>query len=123
MPVVALLWSVISFTVAVGAFCIQGSTDLQNEVLLSVIIGVVSVCGIGIVFFFWHIWKPPRDYEIGEGLEENLTAHGWRERAKAKAREYRAWVSGTMSPRKDENVKEGGDTVPQTESHNPTSVT
>ena len=99
MPVVALLWSVISFTVAVGAFCIQSSTDLPEKILLSVIIGILGVCGSGVVIFFWRIWRPQRDYEIQPSPSEVMSLgsaefiepyepQGWKGRASAKAREH-----------------------------------
>jgi hypothetical protein len=62
LPIVALLWSILSFTVAVAAFCVQNS-DLRGEVLLAVILGVMGLCGCCILFFFWHIWQDPPHYE------------------------------------------------------------
>lgn len=75
LPIVSLLWSILSFTVAVAAFSIQQPDDnLGGEVLLSVILGVAVLCGCGILFFFWQIWGDPREDEVEDrgGLSFNV---------------------------------------------------
>jgi hypothetical protein len=84
LPVVALLWSILSFTLAIGAFCVQDS-DLRGEVLLAAIFGIMGICGCSIVFFFWHIWKAPRHDEVEENPNfklgwEDPPSSSWREK-------------------------------------------
>jgi hypothetical protein len=74
LPIVALLWSIVSFTIAVGAFCFQDS-DSSGKFLLIVILGVMGICCCCIVFFFWHIWRDPRQNEI-DNPQPNV---GWSE--------------------------------------------
>ena len=94
----------------------QSSTDLQEKILLSAIIGILGVCGGGVVIFFWRIWRPQRDYEIQPSPSEVMSLgsaefvepyepQGWKGRASAKAREHWAGMLGLLGLRKDENVE------------------
>ncbi|KIM75256.1 hypothetical protein PILCRDRAFT_684143 [Piloderma croceum F 1598] len=88
LPIVALLWSILSFTLAIGAFCIQDS-DLRGEVLLAAIFGVMCICGCSIVLFFWHIWKASRHDEVEDNPNFKL---GWEEPPSSSWREkFRKW--------------------------------
>jgi len=58
LPIAALLWSVLCFTVSIAAFCIQNS-DVHGKIILAVVLGVVGTCACGTLVFFWHIWKDP----------------------------------------------------------------
>jgi hypothetical protein len=102
LPIVALLWSILSFTLAVGAFCVQDS-GLRGEVLLVVILGVMCLCGCSIVFFFWHIWKAPRHDEVEDNPNTKL---GWEEPMSLTWREkFGEWKRRTMMKVKRRDAK------------------
>jgi len=65
LPVVSLLWSVLCFTIAIAAFCIQG-TDMTSEILLVTLLGLLGFFASVTLLFFWHIWRSPRRNEIEE---------------------------------------------------------
>jgi len=77
IPVAALLWSIVAFAVALGAFCIQ-NTDIQGEILLSVALGLLIMLSIATLLFFWHIWRGPRREEIDEEDSGAITSSGWK---------------------------------------------
>lgn len=114
MPIVTLLWSVISFSIAVSAFCIQGSTDLRSEVFLEALIGIISLCGCSIIFFFWHIWQSPSPVAKIKERKESHDASGgeaerpnWLEKAATCARAYWAWyrLSSNMPQTKSDDLE------------------
>ncbi|KAL6307096.1 hypothetical protein BKA93DRAFT_728061 [Sparassis latifolia] len=57
-PIAALLWSVLCFTIAVGAYSIQ-NTDTTAMLLLATVLGIVGFVGLVTLLFFWHVWKSP----------------------------------------------------------------
>ncbi|KAI0782564.1 hypothetical protein C8Q75DRAFT_737530 [Abortiporus biennis] len=83
IPLVALLYAVLSFTVALGAFSVQ-SSDVHGKVLLSVIIGVLVSIGIVTVLFFWHTWRGPRLDEVSDEDGEEMERYGWKESLRRK---------------------------------------
>ena len=97
IPLVALLYAVLSFSVALGAFCIQSSgRDVHGEVLLSIVLGILGVAGMGTFLFFWHAWRGPRTEEVSEEDSEEVIDYGWstklqklRQRSKAVLRRIR----------------------------------
>ena len=82
IPLVALLYAVLSFSVALAAFCIQ-NTETHGRVLLAVVIGLVGVAGFGTMLFFWHVWTGPREEEVGQEDVLKLLAYGWGSKASA----------------------------------------
>ncbi|KAH7923628.1 hypothetical protein BV22DRAFT_1036108 [Leucogyrophana mollusca] len=74
LPIVALLWSVLSFTIAIAAFCIQ-DTDVHGEILLIVVLSILGFCAFVTLLFFWHIWKSPRLNEIEEDFHLNTASN------------------------------------------------
>ncbi|KAF9812763.1 hypothetical protein IEO21_06013 [Rhodonia placenta] len=93
LPVASLLWCIIAFAVALGAFCIQ-STDIHSEILLSVALGLLGLLSIATLLFFWHIWKGPRRVEIED--EVVGTPDGWKAAFKRQRREAKA-IIGRMN--------------------------
>ncbi|KII94578.1 hypothetical protein PLICRDRAFT_47611 [Plicaturopsis crispa FD-325 SS-3] len=56
LPIVSLLWSVMSFTIAVGVFCFQAS-DVRAGIVLAVVLAMSGTGAVCMVVFFWHIWQ------------------------------------------------------------------
>jgi hypothetical protein len=72
---------VLSFAVALAAFCVQ-STEVHGRILLAVVLGIVGTAGFGTLLFFWHVWKGPRTEEIGQQTDDEVMAYGWRSKAR-----------------------------------------
>jgi hypothetical protein len=109
LPVVSLLWSVLSFTIAVAAFCIQG-TNMTGEILLVTLLSLLGFFASVTLLFFWHIWRSPRRNEIEEdfnmdtrlnvdppkGLHKaEIAVHGLIDRLKRRGHTQRGMDSGT----------------------------
>lgn len=72
----------LSFALALAAFCVQNTT-LRGRVLLAVVLGVVGAAGGGTLLFFWHAWRGPRTEEVGaEDVMQDL-AYGWGSKARS----------------------------------------
>ncbi|EIW76494.1 hypothetical protein CONPUDRAFT_146885 [Coniophora puteana RWD-64-598 SS2] len=95
VPLAALLWSVLAFTVAIAAFCVQGPSagsdsssggggggsgglDLGGgpggpgkigTILLLALLGVLTLGALLVLAFFAHVWRAPRDEEIEDGFD------------------------------------------------------
>lgn len=65
LPVVSLLWSVLCFTIAIAAFCIQ-STNISSKIILVTLLSLLGFFASVTLLFFWHIWRSPRHNEIEE---------------------------------------------------------
>lgn len=65
LPVVSLLWSVLCFTIAIAAFCIQ-STNISSKIILMTLLSLLGFFASVTLLFFWHIWRSPRHNEIEE---------------------------------------------------------
>lgn len=63
IPLASLLWSMLSFTIALVSFCIQ-SSDVNGKVLLAVIFGIVGTPACAMLYFFRHIRKKPPHREM-----------------------------------------------------------
>ncbi|KAI0941081.1 hypothetical protein AcV7_002728 [Taiwanofungus camphoratus] len=100
IPVAALLWSILSFTIALGAFCIQ-NTVVQGKVLLAVALGIVGLLSLATLLFFWHIWRGPRRVEIGDQEVQVENARGWVDSFRRLFREVRDIVRGRKSDESD----------------------
>ncbi|CCL99557.1 uncharacterized protein FIBRA_01575 [Fibroporia radiculosa] len=88
LPVSSLLWAIIAFAVALGAFCIQ-NTDIQGKILLSVSLGLLGLLCMATLFFFWHIWRGPRREELSEEDAGEIISRGWKAAFKRQGREIR----------------------------------
>ena len=71
IPLVSLLYAVLSFSLAIVAFCIQNN-DVHGKILLTVVLGVLGVTGLITLLFFWHVWRGPREQEISEEKVEEV---------------------------------------------------
>jgi hypothetical protein len=115
LPVVSLLWSVLSFTIAVAAFCIQG-TNMTGEILLVTLLSLLGFFASVTLLFFWHIWRSPRRNEIEEdfnmdtrlnvdppkGLHKaEIAVHGLIDRLKRRGRAQRGMDSNTKEVTQD----------------------
>lgn len=76
VPLVALLYAVLSFALALAAFCVQ-STDVHGRVLLLVTLGIAVIAGLGTLLFFWHVWRGPRTHEVSEQNTDEVLSYGW----------------------------------------------
>ena len=94
VPLVALLYAVASFGVALGAFCVQNTTAAHARVLLTVLLGVLGTVALATVLFFWHAWRGPRAQEVGEEDVRDVVAYGWRTRARGVCEGVGAVVGG-----------------------------
>lgn len=56
VPVVMLQWSALCFLTALMAFSIQEVSELGCE-FLSTLLCVLAICFIGMVLFFWMVWR------------------------------------------------------------------
>ncbi|TCD65964.1 hypothetical protein EIP91_001956 [Steccherinum ochraceum] len=81
IPLVALLYAVLSFSVAIAAYCIQNN-DVHGKILLVVVLGILGIAGLVTLLFFWHVWRGPRDVEISAEQTEDVLGYGWKSRAK-----------------------------------------
>lgn len=56
VPVASLVWAVLCFSVALLAFCVQG-TDVHGRSLLMVIIGAAVFISALAAVFFRRVWR------------------------------------------------------------------
>ncbi len=56
IPIASMLWAVVAFTVAVSAFCVQGTNNV-GMILLPSVLGVLALVGFITLVFFWRAWK------------------------------------------------------------------
>lgn len=56
--------SVLCFTIAITAFCIQG-TNIRSEIILMTLLSLGFFASLTLLFF-WNIWQRPWDNEIEE---------------------------------------------------------
>ena len=93
IPLVSLLYAVLSFSVALGAFCIQ-NTETHGRILLAVVLGVLGTAGLGTLLFFWHVWRGPRTEEVGEENVFDVMEYGWQTKIQGAVKKVRdvAWT-------------------------------
>ncbi|KAJ6613887.1 hypothetical protein B0H10DRAFT_2047070 [Mycena sp. CBHHK59/15] len=84
LPLATLQWSVLSFTVAIAAFCIQSIPRSVGRTLLVVLFGLLALLSSGMFLYFWKIWQAPPHREMEEGLNPNVVDDSdplrWRDR-------------------------------------------
>ncbi|GBE80207.1 predicted protein [Sparassis crispa] len=95
VPVSSLLWSILCFTVALGALCIQG-TDLRGEILLAVVLGILGLLCAATLLFFWDVWRGTRREEVQEEEEWAVVDHGLKWRLKRSLRKLKLLVLRKM---------------------------
>lgn len=94
VPLVALLYAVLSFALALAAFCVQ-STDVHGRVLLLVTLGIAVIAGLGTLLFFWHVWRGPRTHEVSEQNTDEVLSYGWVSIARGKLGRARMFAKNT----------------------------
>ena len=65
VPVVALLYSLLCFAVALGVFCVQ-SSDAHGKIILMVTFAVACSVGLSTLAFFWHTWRGPPSVQVSD---------------------------------------------------------
>ena len=109
IPLVALFYAVLAFSVALGAFSIQGtSSDVHARVLLCVVLGILGTSGVATVLFFWNVWRGPRTAEISEEDSSDVVDYGWRTRGRALVGRFANGVS-SLRRRWPSKAKKQGD--------------
>jgi hypothetical protein len=86
LPLAALLWAILSFTVAIATFCFVGAADSANvhtRALLATVLGVLLALAVLTLLVFWDAWReqptsePEEDYARGVGAGRELVREGW----------------------------------------------
>ncbi|KAI9465737.1 hypothetical protein BJY52DRAFT_1183320 [Lactarius psammicola] len=82
LPLAALLWAILSFTVAVATFCFV-STNVHTRPLLGTVLGVLLALAVLTLLVFWDAWReqptsePEEDYARGVGAGRELVREAW----------------------------------------------
>jgi hypothetical protein len=86
LPLAALLWAILSFTVAIAMFCFvgsAGSTNVHTRALLGTVLGVLLALAVLTLLVFWDAWReqptsePEEDYARGVGAGRKHVREGW----------------------------------------------
>jgi len=86
LPLAALLWAILSFTVAIATFCFvgaAGSANVHTRALLGTVLGVLLALAILTLLVFWDAWReqptsePEEDFARGVGADRELAREGW----------------------------------------------
>ena len=86
LPLAALLWAILSFTVAIATFCFvgsAGSANVHTRALLGTVLGVLLALAVLTLLVFWDAWReqptsePEEDYARGVGAQKELVREGW----------------------------------------------
>lgn len=74
LPLASLLWSVVSFTISLAAFCIQENPHRgPGRLLLIVVLAVLATSACAMLLFFWQMWTRPLHREIEEDYHYDQT--------------------------------------------------
>jgi len=86
LPISSLLWCILSFVVALGAFCFQNTNPFGEHVFLAAILGVLGICAFGTSIFFW---SKSESVQMKEADREDVVgALGWVKMMAAKTRTH-----------------------------------
>lgn len=85
LPLAALLWAILSFTVAIATFCFVGAAgaNVHTRTLLGTVLGVLLALAALTLLVFWDAWReqptsePEEDYARGVGAGRELVREGW----------------------------------------------
>jgi len=75
VPFSALLWSILSFTIALAILCIQ-STGPRGLILVTVVLGALGLLCLATLLFFRRIWHPSREKSAFSAILRTKF-HGW----------------------------------------------
>ncbi|KAH9060600.1 hypothetical protein EDB87DRAFT_595306 [Lactarius vividus] len=98
LPLAALLWAILSFTVAVATFCFVGSANVHTRTLLGTVLGVLLVLAVLTLLVFWDAWReqptrePEEDHARGVGVGRELVREAWLKNKARKMKITRAQV-------------------------------
>ncbi len=82
LPLAALLWAILSFTVAVATFCFVGA-NVHTRPLLGTVLGVLLALALLTLLVFWDAWReqptsePEEDHARGVGVGRELVREAW----------------------------------------------
>jgi hypothetical protein len=65
LPIASLMWCMLSFTVALGAFCFQNTDSFGEHVLLAAILGALCMCACGTFLYFWNTARSIQNKDRG----------------------------------------------------------
>jgi hypothetical protein len=84
LPLAALLWAILSFTIGIGAFCFTSvaGADVHTRTLLGGVLGVLLTLAVLTLLVFWDAWRSPptsepEDHARGVGIRKKLVHEGW----------------------------------------------
>jgi hypothetical protein len=84
LPLAALLWAILSFTIAVATFCFVGANaNVHTRTLLGTVLGVLLALAVLTLLVFWDAWReqptsePEEDHARGVGAGRELVREGW----------------------------------------------
>ncbi|KAI0301621.1 hypothetical protein B0F90DRAFT_322641 [Multifurca ochricompacta] len=112
LPLAALLWAILSFTVAVAAFCFVSTvgTDVQMRGLFAGVLGVLLALAVLTLLVFWDAWRTPptsepeEDFARGVEAARKLERESWmrhaRQRLKIIQNEVRTMIGRAFTLRR-----------------------
>jgi hypothetical protein len=102
-----LLWAILSFTIAVGAFSFTGVVggNVHTRALLAGVLGVLLIFAVLTVLVFWDAWRSPPtsepedDYARGVGVGRKSEREGWIRHTRRRMRVARAGAMDSIQVR------------------------
>jgi|SRR3984885_14150902 hypothetical protein len=74
LPIASLIWCILSFTVALGAFCFQNTKSFGGHVLLAAILSVLGIYACGTFLYFWSTSRRIKEKVAGRDTDlRNVT--------------------------------------------------
>jgi cadmium resistance protein CadD (predicted permease) len=97
LPLAALLWAILSFTVAISALCFSSAAgaDVHMRALFAGVLGVLLSLAVLTLLVFWDAWRSPpttepeEDYARGVGAKKP-GRKGWLKHARRRMKIVRA---------------------------------
>jgi len=129
LPLAALLWAILSFTVAVGALCFSSAAgaDVHMRALFAGVLGVLLSLGVLTLLVFWDAWRSPPttepevDHARGVGARKS-EREGWLKHARRRMRIVRASAMDGMQIRMKKMKTVVGRAVSTEKTTNPTTL-
>jgi len=125
----ALLWAILSFTIAVGALCFSSAAgaDVHMRPLFAGVLGVLLSLGVLTLLVFWDAWRSPpttepeEDHARGVGVRKS-GREGWLKHARRRMRIVRASAMDGMQIRMKKMKTVVGRAVGTGKTTNPTTL-
>lgn len=109
LPLAALLWAILSFTVAISTFCFVGAAgggaNVHTRTLLGTVLGVLLALAVLTLLVFWDAWReqptsePEEDHARGVGAGRKLVREAWLTNTVRRMKIARAQVMGDIRAR------------------------